>query len=228
MAEEQGPEDDRLRLAPLRNAIMVDSGAQISAVPRSQVSEHNYTTTDSNVVGLKGIGGEEIERYGHVELNLSKGGEVIQLGAEVADVEYPVVATDAVVQRGQSVLHSPAGHWIINGTIEPPDGAECVALRRHQANYYLEYDHIIDGQTQPEASKVGAVRKTLPRKVPAEQEAGSLPKVLGPEADETTTVPTRVLKSPYQPSAAERAAHEGHHLPFRPWCPICVGGSSRR
>ena len=51
VAEEQGPADDRLRLAPLRNAIMVDSGAQISAVPRSQVSEHNYTTTDSNVVG---------------------------------------------------------------------------------------------------------------------------------------------------------------------------------
>ncbi|CAK0811173.1 unnamed protein product [Prorocentrum cordatum] len=220
--EDQSPADDRLRLAPLRNAIMLDSGAQISAIPRSQVTKHNYTPTDSNVVGLKGIGGEEIERYGHVELNLSRGGEVIQVGAEVADVEYPVVATDAVVQRGQSVLHSPAGHWIINGTVEPPDGAEFVPLRRHQGNYYLEYDHIIDGQTQPEASKVAAVRKTLPRKVPAEQEAGSLPKVLGPEADETTTVPTRVLKTPHQPSAAERAAHEGHHLPFRPWCPICV------
>ena len=220
--QEQVPEDDRLRLAPLRNAIMLDSGAQISAVPRKQVTKHNYTPTDSNVVGLKGIGGEEIERYGHVELNLSRGGEVIQVGAEVADVEYPVLATDAVVQRGQSVLHSPAGHWIINGTIEPPEGAEFVPLRRHQSNYYLEFDHIINGKTQPDASKVAAVRKTLPRKVPAEQEAGALPRVLGPEADETTTVPTRVLKSPYQPSAAERAAHEGHHLPFRPWCPLCV------
>ncbi|CAK0866686.1 unnamed protein product [Prorocentrum cordatum] len=74
--EDQSPADDRLRLAPLRNAIMLDSGAQISAIPRSQVTKHNYTPTDSNVVGLKGIGGEEIERYGHVELNLSRGGEV--------------------------------------------------------------------------------------------------------------------------------------------------------
>ena len=69
---EQVTPEDRLRLAPLRNAIMLDSGAQISAVPKKQVTKHNYTPTDSNVVGLKGIGGEEIERYGHVELNLSK------------------------------------------------------------------------------------------------------------------------------------------------------------
>eukprot|EP00959_Pyramimonas_sp_CCMP1952_P071925 1502265-Pyramimonas_sp.AAC.1 len=69
-----------------------------------------------------------MERHGQVELNLPRGGGVTLVGAEVPDVEYPVVAADAVVQRGQSVPHSLAGHWIINGTIEPPGGAEFVPL----------------------------------------------------------------------------------------------------
>ena len=104
-----------MRMAPLRNAMMIDSGAQISAAPRKQATKHNYMPTDSNIVGLKGTGGEEIQRYGHVELNLSRGGEAIQVGAAVANVEHPVVATDAIVQRGKSILHSPTGHWIANG-----------------------------------------------------------------------------------------------------------------
>eukprot|EP00959_Pyramimonas_sp_CCMP1952_P367384 7694834-Pyramimonas_sp.AAC.1 len=116
---------------------MLDSSAQISTVPRKQVTKHNYTPTDSNVVELKGIGGEEIERSGHWELNLSRGGEVIHVGAKIADVECTVAAVCAVVQRGHGVLHGPAGHWTIDGTIEPPGGAEFVPLRRHQSNYYL-------------------------------------------------------------------------------------------
>ncbi|CAK0909889.1 unnamed protein product [Prorocentrum cordatum] len=127
-------------------------------------------------------------------------------------------------KKCSGVTHGTAksGHWITNGAIETPEGAEFVRLRRHQAIYYCEYDRIIDVKTQPEAAQVAAVRKTLPRKVPAGQEAGSLPRVLGPEANETTTVPTRVLKSPCQPCAAERAAREGHRLPFRPWRPVCA------
>ena len=86
---------------------------------------------------------------------------------------------------------------------------------------YLECDQIHDGGSgaDPEASQVAAARKTLPRKVPLDQEAGSLPRALGPEPDETTTAPTRTLTSPYRPSAAEREAHEGH---YRPWCPLRV------
>ncbi|CAK0888712.1 unnamed protein product [Prorocentrum cordatum] len=56
----------------IRALQMTDCGAQISAIPRSQVTKHNYTPTDSNVVGLKGIGGEEIERYGHESADENK------------------------------------------------------------------------------------------------------------------------------------------------------------
>ena len=40
----------------------------------------------SNVTGLERISGEDIPRYGHVELNLRRGQDVVQVGAEVADI----------------------------------------------------------------------------------------------------------------------------------------------
>ena len=114
---------ERMRVAPLRNALMLDSGAQVSGVPRRQTDEMHYNPRPSNVTGLKGISGEEIPRYGHVELNLRRGQDVVQVGAEVADFEHGIIATDATVERGRSVLQSLAGHWIVDGTLEPPSHA---------------------------------------------------------------------------------------------------------
>ena len=62
---------ERMRQAPLRNALMLDSGAQVSAVPRQQIDEMHYNPGPTNVTGLKGISGEDIPRYGHVELDLA-------------------------------------------------------------------------------------------------------------------------------------------------------------
>ena len=112
---DNGAPNERMRLAPLRNALMLDSGAQVSAVPRQQIDEMHCNPGPSNVTGLKGISGEDIPRYGHVELNLRRGQDVVQVGAEVADIEHGIIATDAIVKRGASVLHSPAGHWIVDG-----------------------------------------------------------------------------------------------------------------
>ena len=120
-----GTPNERMRLIPLRNALMLDSGAQVSAVPRQQIDELHYSLGPSNVTGLKGISGEDIPRYGHVELNLRRGQDVVQVGAEVADIEHGIIATDAIVKRGRSVLHSPEGHWIVDGTLEPPITDDC-------------------------------------------------------------------------------------------------------
>ena len=94
----------RVRFAPLRNAIMLDSGAQVSAEPRRQTDQHYYQPTPSSVTGLEGTGGEEIQRYGNVELNLRSAQEIGQVGVYVG-----VIATDAAVEHGKSVLRSPAG-----------------------------------------------------------------------------------------------------------------------
>ena len=110
---------ERMRLAPLGNALMLDSGAQVGAVPRQQIDELHYNPGPSKGTGLEGISGEDIPRYGHVELNLRRGQNVVQVGAEVADIEHGIIATDAIVKRGRSVLHSPAGHWIVDGTLGP-------------------------------------------------------------------------------------------------------------
>ena len=213
---------ERMRLAPLRNALMLDSGAQVSAVPRQQIDELHYNLGPSNVTGLKGISGEDIPRYGHVELNLRRGQDVVQVGAEVADIEHGIIATDAIVKRGRSVLHSPAGHWIVDGTLELPSQTTAIKLRTHQANYYLEFDEILKQDETNQGQSVAAMRRGYRARQPAEASQGTLPRTMGPESSEQTTLPTRALKSPGQPSVEEKTAHEMHHLPYRPWCPECV------
>ena len=44
---------------------------------------------------------------------------MVQVGAEVADNEHGIIATEAIVKRGRSVLHSPAGHWCFFWTADP-------------------------------------------------------------------------------------------------------------
>ena len=134
---------ERMRLAPVRNALILDSAAQVAAVPRQQIDEMHYNPGPKNVTGLEGLSGEDIPRYGHVELNLRRGQDVVQVGAEVADIKHGIIASDAIVKRGRSVLHSPAGHWIVDGTLELPSETAAIKLRTHQANYYLEFDETL-------------------------------------------------------------------------------------
>ena len=213
---------ERMRLAPLQNALMLDSGAQVSAVPRQQIDEMHYNPGPSNVTGLEGISFEDIPRYGHVELNLRRGQDVVQVGAEVADIEHGIIATDAIVKRGRSVLHSPAGHWIVDGTLEPPSQTAAIKLRTHQANYYFEFDEILKQDETDQGATVAAVRRGYRARHPAEACQETSPRTMEPESDEQMTLPTRASKSPGQPSFEEKTAHEVHHLPYRPWCPECV------
>ena len=158
-----------------------------------------------------------------MELNLRRGQDVVQVGAEVADIEHGIIATDAIVKRGRSVLHSPEGHWIVEGTLEPPSQTTAIKLRTHQANCYLEFDEILKQDETDRSVSVAALRRGYRARHPREANQGILPKTMGPESDEQITLPTRAVKSPGQPSVEERTAHdEMHHLPYRPWCPECV------
>ena len=215
-----GTPNERMRLVPLRNALMLNSGAQISAVPRQQIDELHYNFGPSNVTGLKGISGEDIPRYGHVEFNLRRGQDVVQVGAEVADIEHGIIATDAIVQRGSSIWHSPAGHWNVDGTLEPP--SQTTATKVENASSQFTTLSLMKQDETGRSMSVAAVRRWYRARHPPEANQGTLPKTMGPESDEQMTLPTRALKSPGQPSVEERTAHEMHHLPYRPWCPECV------
>ena len=126
------------------------------------------------------------------------------------------------IDEMQSVLHSPAGHWIVDGTLEHPSQTTAIRLRTHQANYYLEFDEILKQDETDQGASVAAVRRGYRARHPPEASQGTLPKTMGPESDEQMSLPTRALKSPGQPSVEERTAHEVHHLSYRPWCPECV------
>ena len=34
--------------------------------------------------------------------------------------------------------------------------------------------------------------------------------------------PVRLTRNPADPTPEERSRHDATHLPFRPWCPVCV------
>ena len=44
------------------------------------------------------------------------------------------------------------------------------------------------------------------------------------EEEEEEALTAKPLRSPTAPTAAERAAHEPTHLPYRSWCDVCVAG----
>ena len=110
----------------------------------------------------------------------------------------------------------------MDGTLEPPSQTTAIKLRTHQANYYLEFDEILRQDETNQGQSVAAMRRGYRARQPAEASQGTLPRTMGPESDEQTTLPTRALKSPGQPRVEEKTAHEMHHLPYRPWCPECV------
>ena len=68
------------------------------------VAEKGYTMMKSEVAGLKAIDGTVVTHHGKVELRAKRGDDVMQFAAEVADVDYPVLSTDAITRSGRSVL----------------------------------------------------------------------------------------------------------------------------
>ena len=113
--------------------------------------------------------------------------------AEVADIEHGIIAMDAIVKRGRSVVHSPASQ------------TAAIKLRTHQANDYLEFDEILKQDETDQGATVAAVRRGYRARNPAEASQGTLPKTMEPGSDEQMTLPTRALKSPGQPSFEEKA-----------------------
>ncbi|CAK0862523.1 unnamed protein product, partial [Prorocentrum cordatum] len=226
-----------------KDAIMIDSGAQISAMPSQMVYDAGYMIQRSKIHELHAIDGSKVPHHGRTDVKIRRGDAVLQLGMEVADIEHPVLSTDAITRRGQSVLHSPMGDWIVDAPMLPPDGAEVIKLKKERSACYLEFDELLKDGQNAEQSKVmaalrpqeseesvgilAAARKTLaPSTVPTSSSA-ALPRALGPDPSENVTLKAKELTRPGQPTAQERRAHAAHHLPFRPWCPECVMGRGR-
>ncbi|CAK0891517.1 unnamed protein product [Prorocentrum cordatum] len=226
--------------------IMIDSGAQITAFPYDMLKGKGY---------LRAIDGAEVQRYGKTDVRLKTGQDVIQISAEAADVEFPVMSTDAITKQGKSVIRSPLRNWIVDSPISPPASANKIKLRKDRGTCYLECDEMLGGSSEGkravrmasigelgestggvgevigeqlgEELYLSATRKTLRAQVPATEARQQLPTALGPDPSENATLKAKALARPGQPSDEERRARAVHHLPFRPWCSDCVMGCAR-
>ena len=69
-----------------------------------------------------------------------------------------------------------------------------------------------------ESSAVEAAAQGVAQEVAENNEAGV------EVEEEEQALQARPLRDPRTPTAAERAAHEATHLPFRSWCEVCVAG----
>ena len=49
-----------------------------------------------------------------------------------------------------------------------------------------------------------------------------------PEADDFVAQRPRGIKQPYEPTLTERLEHELTHLPFKPWCEVCLRSKSKQ
>lgn len=78
-----------------------------------------------------------------VDLAARHGEHILQFGANVANVEFAVLSTNAVVKQGRNVLHSPMGAWIVDAPLSPPPSAVTLSLRKHGSARYLEYDELL-------------------------------------------------------------------------------------
>jgi hypothetical protein len=69
-----------------------------------------------------------------------------------------------------------------------------------------------------ESSAEDAAAQGVAQEVVEDNEAGA------EDEEEEQALQARPLRDPRAPTAAERAAHEATHLPFRSWCEVCVAG----
>ncbi|CAK0848098.1 unnamed protein product, partial [Prorocentrum cordatum] len=210
---------------------------------RSRSAEHDkgYELANSRTSKLQAIDGTQVQHYGRTGARHKTGRDVIQISAEAADVEFPVLSSDAITKQGKSVIHPPLGDWIVDSPISPPTAARSIKLTKDRGTCYLEYDDAgqrghrqtreyceeVGDEQLGEQLCIGATRKTLPAQVPDAQDRQQLPTALGPDPSDNVTLKAKELSRPGQPSAEERRAHVAHHLPFRSWCSECVMGRGK-
>ena len=145
------------------------------------LKDKGYELAKSGISKLQAIDGTPVQHYGKTDVRLKTGQDVIQISAEAADVEFPVMSTDAITKQGKSVIHSPLGDWIVDSPISPPMEANTIKLKKGRGTCYLEYDEMLDSSTEGKRAArmasigeqltgevyLSAARKTLRAQAPA-------------------------------------------------------------
>ncbi|CAK0804855.1 unnamed protein product, partial [Prorocentrum cordatum] len=203
--------------------VTIDSGAQITACPYDMLKGKGCVLAKSGISKPLAIDGTEAQHCGKTDVRLKTGQDVIQISAEVADVEFPAMSTFAIAKQGKSAIHSPFGDWIVDS---PGKRAVRSASIGELDESIGGLDEVI-GEQLGEELYLSATRATLRAQVPATEARQQLPTALGPGPSENATLKAKALAGPGRPSEEERRAHAVHHLPFRPRRRHCVTGRAR-
>ena len=94
-----------MRVAPLQQAIMLDLGARVSSVPRRQISAFPPAYSKLNHWTPRHVR-RKIQWHGHVELNLRRAQEFVQVGARWAQWSSVATVSFAVQQGTGSLMAS--------------------------------------------------------------------------------------------------------------------------
>ncbi|CAK0845688.1 unnamed protein product, partial [Prorocentrum cordatum] len=129
--------------------IMIDSGAQITAFPCDMLKDKGYVLAKPGISRQRAIDCAEVQRYGKTDVRLKTGQGAIQISAEAADVEFPVMSADAIAKQGSSVFHSPLEDWIVDSPISPPPAsANKIMQGKDRGTCYLEHDEMLGGSSE--------------------------------------------------------------------------------
>ena len=239
MIFELGPSAKVARVGDL----LVDTGACTSvcrpdafgAEINPDVAEELYTVDDS-----------PLHSRGECRPNLSIGSGQHRLEAQVAfqvvdGLTENILSVNRALDAGAGVWFSPKECYI-----EWPDKTRA-SFRREGRQFLLSYKEMLGpNKTKKKVAVVDeeaeAVAEYAARCIDTDTEEEMVVDAPGPEAgpeeeeaegnlEDEVAEPEdpegRALMEPAEPTAAEKATHALTHLPFQPWCEVCVAGKSK-
>ncbi|CAK0865359.1 unnamed protein product, partial [Prorocentrum cordatum] len=190
----------------------IDSCAAASALPRGSCADYPVHE-GGQAISYKTASGHYVNDEGERLLAGAMPGASQARAAKfrVADISKPLLSVAEMVDSGHRLVFDSEGGQDISYARHKTSGDVVKFCRR---NKVYEMDMHVDPYV-PEVCPVEVAGRD-----PPEGEAGQP----GAAHEEVAEGPPRPARGPSAPTAAERAAHEVLHEPYRAWCLECVSG----
>ena len=208
--------------------IMIDSGSVIHVFSPAFGQCSGHALRKDRNLQIHGAGGHNIKHHGQQQIDFVTGGQKVSVDIEIADVTRPILSVLKLVRRGYCVHFGPGGSLLSN------DEGDRIPIEIEDEAFVLQAQLTEHGPwAQAAAMPVLAEQQAGPedqngRQGPEEEEGsedmgtGPIPRAAGAGAEAPVPKPL-----PQAPTAEEKAQHELTHLPYRPWCSVCVQAKAR-
>ena len=188
--------------------IAYDSGATLSAWPRSYVQQDVLPLRGGNDPMAYGADGTKLEYYGDREVKLTaRNGSQVVVSFRVLNVEKALVSDDEI-QKSHRVFLDKVEKV---GYLESRSDGTIFPLVHYNKMWWFDAQY----------NEISAVDADQPMEEQMEQ-MEQLPNPIDPQRGDKPLPLPKVGRLPKTPSAAERRAHDATHTPHQDWCPTCV------